>query len=303
MSSKYPNLERLKLILDYGLNKYRSKREYILHLENNGLIISDRTLNRDFDQLKKIGFNVYYDAQRMKHYINDEFAEKQVLIDRMVELESIKSFEEDYSELYQKYVIDGESNSKGIEYIRPIFNTIDQRLVLSFDYFKFNGIESKREIYPLRLKMSQHRWYVIGHDTSKNALRKFGLDRIQNISSGQKFKISEIPQSTLKELDLQKHYYGISERIFKKENIQKIVLKVSKHLIEYWRSKPIHFSQEVVGKTKEGDYFVELYLIPNIDLVKLIISSLGEIKIIEPIELKKYIRKHYSDFFKHFIDV
>ena len=300
MASSFPSLKRLQLIKEFGLNVYRSKQDFIDFLQDRDIYISSRTLNRDFIQLKDMGFDIIYNADRKKHLITDNFTEQQSLLDRLVELESLKGFEEDYSQLYQQYVIDGESTSQGLEFIRPLFEAIDKKLKTSFEYHKFDGTFSNRVIYPLQLKISQYRWYVLGHDVSRNALRIFGLDRMKNLKFNEAFDPSDLPNHTLKQLKLQRHYYGIAAHIFKEEKIQRVVLKVSKFLTEYWRSKPVHFSQEITEQTKDGSYIIELYVVPNIDLLKLIVSSLGEIEVLEPTTIQDYIRSNYSDFFKTF---
>lgn len=301
MSSSFPALKRLQLIKDFGLNRYKSKNEFIEFLEQREILISSRTLNRDFAQLKDLGYEISFDPQKQKHRINDNFADKQNLLDRLVELESLKNFEENYSVFYQQYVIDGESKSEGLDYIRPLFEAVDKQLTLYFDYNKFDGTNSKRILHPLQLKLSQHRWYIIGHDLDRKALRVFGLDRIQNLKIDKKFDAGLIPKLTLDELKLQKFYLGISQRIFTEEKIQRIVLEVSPILIEYWKSKPIHFTQDIIKTTKEGNSIVEFTLVPNVDLIRLIVSSLGDIKVMEPSTINDYIKTHHSKFFKRFV--
>jgi predicted DNA-binding transcriptional regulator YafY len=301
MALSFPSVKRLQLIKDFGLNTYKSKKEFLHFLEQREVYISSRTLNRDFTQLKDLGFEVDFDVQKQKHFITDSFADKQSLLDRLVELESTRSFEKNYAELYQQYVIDGESKSQGLEYIRPLFDAVDKQLTLNFNYHKFNGTQSKRRLYPLQLKLSQHRWYIIGHDLDRKAHRVFGLDRIKNLEIKDKFDIKLIPEHTMTELKLQKFYLGISKHIFEEDKIQRIVLKVSPSLIEYWKSKPIHFTQDIIETTPDGYAMVELTLVPNVDLIRLILSSLGDIEVIEPKSINEHIKAHHSNFLEKFI--
>jgi len=58
--------------------------------------------------------------------------------------------------------------------------------------------------------------------------------------------------------------------------------------------KPVHFTQYITGEKRHGFNIVEFVLVPNIDLVKLIVSSLGEVKLIEPDSLKKRIEDNFT---------
>lgn len=297
-SISYDSLNRLAYIRDYGLKKYRSKKEFLNHLETKDISISQRTLSRDFNDLESFGYSVTYESQKRKHIITDEYADEKNLMDRYIELRTLKSFKENYTEYYQKYVIDEESKSEGVDLITELFEALDKNLSISFDYQKFNGDFSVREICPLQMKVSQNRWYILGFDKTHKGFRAFGLDRIQKLEISSAFDPKTIDESVFEDLKLQKFCLGITKPLFKSKTKEKITLEVTDFLIEYWKSKPIHFTQEITGERKDGFNTVEFILVPNIDLIKLIVSSLGEIKLIKPQSLKDYIREHYSDALK-----
>lgn len=295
-NNNYPALNRIGLVKEFGLNVYKSKQEFIDYLEQHDHWISSRTLNRDFEFLRTLGYEVDYHSYERKFMVRDNFAEKDNLLDRALELEYLEGFRDTFSKYYKKYVIDDESRAEGVGMLRTLFKGIDEQLMVSFDYHKFNTHRTTRCVAPLQLKVSQNRWYVIGFDTDKNDLRIFGLDRIKKLKIGKPFMISSIPQHIFDALELQKYYLGVTKRITKDERKRSITLAVSDFLIEYWKVKPIHFTQRITGKKSQGYNLVEFVLVPNIDLVKLIASSLGEVKLVEPKSLKKTID---SFFFTH----
>lgn len=295
MSSKnYPALNRIALVRDFGINRYRTKQQFIDYLETKEHIISSRTLNRDFEFLRGIGYEVDYNSHEKMFIIRDTEVDKTNILDRALELEYLKDFKDGFSRLYKKYVIDGESKSEGIDMLRFLFKAIDEKLTISFVYHKFKKDKTNRVIAPLQLKVSQNRWYIIGFDVQKNALRVFGLDRVKDLKLGKQFKADDIPASALAELDLQKYYLGVTSRITEKERKLLITLGVSDFLIEYWKIKPIHFTQRITGKKSQGYNLVEFILVPNIDLVKLIVSSLGEVKLLGPAHLVERVKTLYG---------
>jgi hypothetical protein len=163
-------------------------------------------------------------------------------------------------------------------------------LIINFKYEKYQGNSENRHIFPLRLKVSKNRWYIIGYDLTKKVLRVFGLDRINEIELGNTFEIKKIPEDVFEDLELQKYYLGVTKCIIPKEQKTLITLGVSDFLIEYWKTRPLHFTQKITGKKNGLLNEVQFLLVPNIDLVKLIASELGEINTIKPLYLKKLIQ-------------
>jgi len=295
-SNNYPALKRIALIRDYGLNRFRNKDQFIAYLEDKEILISKRTLNRDFDFLKEIGYAIEYNSHRKKFKIQDLKSEKDNLLDRATEIEYLEGFKQNFKQFYHTYVIDEESRAEGIALLKDIFRSIDERLSLTFVYKKFgkNSLGDNRHIAPLQMKVSQNRWYVIGYDFKKDSLRVFGLDRIHELALGSPFIYENIPNHVVEELKLQNYYLGITNPIIPEPKKMIITLGVSDFLIEYWKVKPIHFTQYITGEKRHGLNIVELILVPNIDLVKLIVSSLGEVKLIEPESLKKTIEDNFT---------
>ena len=182
---------------------------------------------------------------------------------------------------------------ENVEVIKDIFKALEGTLIITFTYEKHQGNPENREIFPLRLKVSKNRWYIIGYDLTKKALRVFGLDRINEIELGNTFEIKKIPEDIFEDLELQKYYLGVTKCIIPKEQKILITLGVSDFLIEYWKTRPLHFTQNITGKKNGLLNEVQFLLVPNIDLVKLIASELGEINIIKPLYLKKLIQTDF----------
>ena len=292
-SNNFPALNRIALSRDYGLKRYRSKKEYLEYLEQRDYIISSRTLNRDFEFLREIGFEIDYNSYYKKFIIHDTFVDKDNLFDRALQQEYLNKFKDNYKERYSKYVMDNESVFENTEVIKHIFKALDDTLIINFKYEKYQGNSENRHIFPLRLKVSKNRWYIIGYDLTKKALRIFGLDRINKIELGNTFQIKKIPEDIFEDLELQKYYLGVTKCIIPKEQKILITLGVSDFLIEYWKTRPLHFTQNITGKKNGLLNEVQFLLVPNIDLVKLIASELGEINIIKPLYLKKLIQTDF----------
>lgn len=90
---------------------------------------------------------------------------------------------------------------------------------------------------------------------------------------------------------------GVTRCIIPHEKKLLITLGVSDFLLDYWKTRPVHFTQNITGNKNGSLNEVEFLLVPNIDFVKLITSELGELAIIKPLFLKKLIQ---TDFLNNF---
>jgi len=60
--NKYPAIYRMTLILNYIKGTFRTKKQIILYLEENDIHISNKTLERDFNFLRDLGYEIYNTA-------------------------------------------------------------------------------------------------------------------------------------------------------------------------------------------------------------------------------------------------
>ncbi|WP_040510845.1 helix-turn-helix transcriptional regulator [Gordonia soli] len=66
---------------------------------------------------------------------------------------------------------------------------------LRFDYRRRDGTESRREIEPYRLVRSGQRWYVVGWDLARDDWRSFRVDRMEpKTPTGPRFVPRELPE-------------------------------------------------------------------------------------------------------------
>jgi hypothetical protein len=113
------------------------------------------------------------------------------------------------------------------------------------------------------------------------------------------YDISLIISTVIDQVDDFKYRLGVSYPTFGETKREVVQLAVSDFLLNYWRSKPIHTSQRITKEKIDGYTIVTFILIPNIDLIKLIVSGLGDVRLISPIALKKYIQKEYKGLMKN----
>ena len=301
--SNYPNIVRLTTIKYFLSQTYKTKKELLEFLEEKGEFVSARTLERDLKQLKEnLGFELIY--KKNKGYFIDTAQSSDIeLLERFDEVVKLLNLTSENSEAL-KYILNTSPVMSGINQLPTLFEAFKEKRILSFDYRKFNEtLESNktRMVIPLWIKEHIGRWYLMALPIDGNEIRVFGIDRIHDIKKLEFYDESIITEDIQKQVDNYKFMIGINKPIFKDLTPHKIELAISDKYLDYCKTKPLHHTQKITSSTIDGFTVVEYILIPNIDLFKLIISELGDIKLIGSEKVKKYMKKEYNQLMKQIL--
>lgn len=298
--NKYPAISRLTLVLDYVTGIYRTKRQIARYLEENGHGKSDKTIERDFKFLEDWGYEIDKNQNRYMRKRNQDFENE--LLKRFSEVVKIKEIVNKESELLA-YIYDTSTKMQGIELLPELLTALKQKRNVKFIYSKYEiNEESIRKVIPLWLKEGEGIWYLIGLDLGKKGVRTFGLDRMRELKIMGEYDENLISDEIVQEIDNFKYMIGVSYPTFQTPELQFVQLGVSDRLLNYWKNTPIHLTQRITNE-KIGEYtVVEFRLIPNIGLMKLIVSGMGDIKLIGPKNLKTYMQNNYKDLLEKVLD-
>jgi hypothetical protein len=302
--SKYPNIKRLVLIKDLLSKGPHSAVEILNHLHEKDMDIDSlRTIARDINILRDLGYEI-----------------EAPIINRGYCLVST-NYDEDLLERFRDFLIlSGLPKSKnedviissppirGIQFLPSLFAAVDNFYAIGFDYNAFTSEPTKRKVYPLVLKEYQGKWHLHSYETAINKFWTFGLDRIYNLKHLEKFNPNKI-ENVKAEIDLFKRRLGASKPMGQyfdmgKVEPQLIQFWVSSFYLNYLRTKPLHYSQTITKETKlllnfarneTMTYTLVTYLlVPNYDLIKVIVAGLGDVVLEGPEKLKDYIRNKFG---------
>lgn len=174
---------------------------------------------------------------------------------------------------------------KGIEHFRGILQAITQQKELAFSYRKFDAEQAEsRTIKPLLLKEFKNRWYVIGEDGAKGAIRTFGLDRMEEVNiSTRKFKKN-------KDFKPGAYFQNAFGVIYgEAKSVEQITLLFKNGTGNYIKTMPLHHSQEVISDDKKG-LLIQLNLYPSPDFINEILSYGAGVEVIQPARLKNAVK-------------
>ncbi|OAA84893.1 helix-turn-helix transcriptional regulator [Clostridium ljungdahlii] len=163
---------------------------------------------------------------------------------------------------------------------------------LSINYFSVNKNNlTMRKIDPYDLIFKEGDWYIIGYCHMKGDIRSFKLNRVKNL------KIS-------KDIYMRPHTFSLKEYLDKNWGIFmgdkiKVVIKFSEKEAAFIKDTTWHIHQHI-DQLKGGKILFTIYLNELEDIKKWILSFGKNAEVIEPIELRKNIKKELEELYKRY---
>jgi predicted DNA-binding transcriptional regulator YafY len=179
-------------------------------------------------------------------------------------------------------VISFESNIdlKGLHFLTPLFHAIVNQRVLNVEYQDFKSpVPYSLTFHPYHLRQFNNRWFAFGlHAEREIPSWNLALDRIVRVQE------TALPyQST--EIDWEDYFYdlvGVTRPL--NQDVQTVLLLFSPEAAPYVITKPLHPSQK--HKTLPEGLEVEIKVIPNIELERLILSYGEDVTVLSPTSIQ-----------------
>ncbi len=179
-------------------------------------------------------------------------------------------------------------NATGHFNIDELYGAILLKRPLEIHYLPFQSkVENVFEVHPYYLKEYRNRWYLYGFSIEKDGQQgifPMGLDRITKI---QELDKSFIPNTSFDPQIHFKNIIGITN--IPESQPEEVILSFKPTRGKYVRSKPIHWTQEIlVDDSKE--FRISLNVIINKELIREILSFREDVLVIKPVSLINQIK-------------
>lgn len=249
------------------------------YLMDNNIEISQRTFQRDKEEIEDLwGFEIKFNKKEGFYEIDEELSDGK--FDRIAESFNLVNAL-NQSNSISKYIFLEQRKPKGTEHFHGILHAIQNKLVIQFQLNSYWSDPTQRRCLPLAIKEAQNRWYVIGHDLDKDAIRNYGLDRISNFKVTNATKaISYVNVPTLYE-----HAFGIETY----ETPTTIILQFENSQKKYISSLPLHKSQ-VMFEENDTHFKLQLFIHPSHDFMMEILRFGSWCEVLEPIAFRTQIK-------------
>ena len=171
-------------------------------------------------------------------------------------------------------------------FLEDIINIMRDGNAMNLTYQSFrNPVPYTFVAHPYCLKMFKQRWYLLAKTPKYGWPTIYALDRIVDV---EELDIkAETPQGfNAKEYFSQ--FYGV---ITGDGNVPQIIkIKVAADQAYYFRSLPLHHSQEEMENSDKYSIF-RYYVVPTPDFVQEILSHGESVQVLEPLELRDWIKQ------------
>lgn len=182
---------------------------------------------------------------------------------------------------------------KGMAHFDTLMNAILDKQPLRIDYKKFMAEADVHTFHPYFLKEYKYRWYVLGYSDARSYHLTLGLDRIEGISHAHvKYK----ENTKLRPDEYFQHTIGVTLGKGRPEEIQLHFTTAQGH---YIKTQYLHHTQEIIKDDDDG-LIITLKLIPNYELLQLLLSFGPEVEVLKPLTLRKQMAEMVERMMKRY---
>ena len=172
-----------------------------------------------------------------------------------------------------------ENIPSGQKFLTPLIEAMRDNVTVMLTYQSFNSETARTfEIEPLCVKVFKQRWYLLGKSKTYDSARVNSLDRVQAAEpSKHKFKLPT-------NFDAESYFregIGIIIGYKKREKQQKVEVRVDGTQRNYFRSLPLHHTQEETQKNDDNSIFT-FFVRPTIDFIQELLKYGAAIEVISP---------------------
>ncbi len=175
--------------------------------------------------------------------------------------------------------------SQGNEFLGPLLEYIRAKKSIRIAYRKFSDDKLKEyELHPYLLKEYHNRWYLVAFDVNSEAIRTYGLERIEKLETGEK---KFVVDKNFNADHFFKYSIGITEI---SDKPQEVVLSFDPVPGKFLLTQPIHASQTVIEQGK-SEIRIGLNVLITQELISFILSYGDGVRVIKPAKLSRQIEE------------
>lgn len=292
--------------------------------EGKDVDVSKRTVQLDLQMMRsdKLGYNapiVVYDRKYYRYaeegfsIVNIPVTDKDVKImnEAIQVLRQFKDFSlfkemdgvlqrlEDsvYSSQDNKRAIihlDKNEQLKGLHFIDPIYEAIQNKKVLEIHYQSFKARKaSEMNVHPQLLKEFNNRWFLLA--TYSGKFLTLALDRMLKIEKSEAIEYKDL------EINGDEYYKDVVGVTVSNTRAERVQFWIDKKNAPYVITKPFHSSQRLVKQTNDGVIF-NVFVQINFELERLILGFGENIEVLKPRKLRNRMQKKLTQAYKNYDD-
>jgi len=288
----------LQTLISSGSRGLRLSEISSRYEDRYGLEYSRRTFHAHRNKIEEIfGIPIICNTSTKRYYVEygEDAIDRDSTVDWLIDTFTVKNILSLSKERLSGRV-SVEDIPSGHKWLTEILTYMQDNKTLEIEYGKYQSDSSEvLHVMPYAVKEYAKRWYLVGFCKERNALRVYGLDRIHSITdTGETFKMQ-------KNFDVDKLFeesFGIYLPEGKKAVM--IELKVDSREAKYLEDLPIHSTQRLKTKDKDGHSVYVIRVVPNENLIMEICRRGPRVEVLSPEEIRKEVaqtlKKSYEQY-------
>ncbi len=230
---------------------------------------------------------------KYRYYISDADELKDGNIRRwLLDTLSISNLLLDHQHLKDRILL--ENVPSGQEYLSDIIEAMHKGLCVHMTYQSYwRDKSSTFDVEPYCVKLFRQRWYLVARSPYYGKLMIYALDRIHQLEilADRTF---DMP-ATFRSPEYFEDYYGVI--VDSAYDVGAVKLKVSAGQANYFRSLPLHHSQQEIERTDDYSIF-QLDIRPTYDFQQEILRNGDCVEVLEP----QWLREEIAGMVKRMYD-
>lgn len=259
--------------------------------------LADRTFFNNIDAIRDM-FGIYIVCNRStnEYFIeNSEDIKGNGIRNWMMNALSLNNILTESAAMKDRIIFEDIPSSQ--KFLVPIMKAMKEGYKIHVKYQSFRKNEpDERYLNPYCVKSFKQRWYLLASTDENPEPHIYALDRF--IEAKQGFQQFELPEDFNAEeyfalfcgypLGSEKYEYPVTVKV-----------KVNAHQRDYFRTLPLHASQEEVEVNDDYSIFT-YHVIPNYYLKKELISYMDAVEVLEPEEFRVEITRTLKNTIKQY---
>ncbi len=246
--------------------------------------LAPRTFSNHIKSIEDIfGIEIACDRRDNTYYIrNEDEIGGSDIRNWMLSALSLNSLLNESAGLKDRIIFENVPSSQ--KYLSTVIQAIRDGKVINVTYHSFRKQSPETLVLePYFLREYKRRWYLYAHKDNDEGPHMFALDRVQDMEIGKSdFSLPE-------KFNAREYFTGIyGPRVYPDMKAETVVLKVSDMQAKYFKSLPLHCSQEIIEETPEYTVF-KYFLTPDYDFRQDVLSFGTSVEVLEPERVRKEI--------------
>ena len=265
-------------------------------LNPKGDRLSERTFFNHKDAiLQTFGIEIKCDRSLGYFLSNEEDVESDSLKKWMLQSLSLNSIMNEGADLRDRIICEDIPSSQ--KWLSDIMAAMRDGKKLTMTYQSFwKDMSHTYDIAPYCLKLFKQRWYMLAKSDAYDQPRIYALDRVLGLK--QTNAIYSLP----KRFDPKEVFRKLFGVILDNGPVENVVIRVSADQVKYYRTLPLHHSQEEGQSTDTYTEF-RYSLVPTFDFCRELLSKGMYVEVISPAWLRKEIANELRRTLRMYNDV